>query len=173
MNTRSSSLSFLTLTVATALLFSVGVSAASPRTANLESLGSSEGNSSETASLTAEVHEAKRDSTGALLSVTWSVENTGDSPEALIFLRDREYSYSEHNYAGVTVKNNETDTRFHPIMDGSGNCLCSGPTSNDLAQQVTPGQKVAYWSLYSVPRDIEFIVVELPGFSPIEDIPIS
>lgn len=172
MTKTTSSISIIISTIII-LIFSVGASSASPRTEELDSLGSAEGKSSDTASLVAEIHEAKRDSTGALLSVTWSVENLGDSPKALIFLRDRDYSYSEHNYAGVTVRNDDTDTRFHPVMDGSGNCLCSGPTSNDLAQQIAPGQKVAYWSLYSVPANADSIVVELPGFTPIEDIPIS
>ncbi|GAB2490110.1 hypothetical protein [Nocardiopsis aegyptia] len=153
----------------------MGMSSASaaPRSSDLEVLGSVEGNSAESEGLTAEVNEAERDESGALLSITWSISNNGDSTEPLVWLRDRSYSYSGPNYAGVTSRSNESGTRFHPIMDGNGACLCSGPTSNDLAQQVSPGEKVSYWSLFSVPSDIESVTVEIPNFEPIEDVPIS
>jgi hypothetical protein len=140
---------------------------------DLEILGSASGSSADSEGLTAEVNEANRDASGSLLSVTWSIENSGSSAEPLVWLRDRSYSYSGPNYAGVTARSNETGTRFHPIMDGSGNCLCSGPTSNDLSQQVSPDEKISYWSLFSVPADVETVTIEIPNFDPIEDIPIS
>lgn len=64
-------------------------------------------------------------------------------------------------------------TRYHPIMDENGSCLCSGSISNDLVQNLGSGDEVAYWSLFSVPDDIDSVTVEIPNFDPIEDIPIS
>ncbi len=58
-------------------------------------------------------------------------------------------------------------------MDGKGYCLCSGEESNELIKVLDPGEKIAYWSLFSVPEDLEAITVEIPNFDPIEDIPIS
>lgn len=109
----------------------------------------------------------------SFLSITWGIKNVGDSDAGIIWLRDRSYSYSNPNYAGVTVTNESSGTRFHPIMDGNGECLCSGPTSSNITQQIDPGSQVAYWSLFSVPEDVETVTVEIPEFDPIEDIPIS
>ena len=58
-------------------------------------------------------------------------------------------------------------------MDATGACLCSGNLSFDFKEKIQPGEKVAYWSMYSVPEDVDAITLEIPGFEPIEDIPIS
>lgn len=58
-------------------------------------------------------------------------------------------------------------------MDGEGYCLCSGEESNELIDVLKPEEKIAYWSLFSVPEDIDSVTVEIPNFDPIEDIPIS
>ncbi|QUX31918.1 hypothetical protein KGD83_23045 [Nocardiopsis akebiae] len=91
----------------------------------------------------------------------------------MLWLRDRSYSYTGQNFAGVTMANSDEGTRYHPIMDGNGTCLCSGSISNDLVQNLGSGDEVTYWSLFSVPDDIESVTVEIPNFDPIEDIPIS
>ncbi|MES0833191.1 hypothetical protein [Nocardiopsis tropica] len=163
------------LAVATFFATATGVSSASatPLASDLESLGSAPGNSDQSDGLTATVHQAERDETGAFLSVTWSIENSGSNARGIVWLRDRAYSYSGPNYAGVTAVSGDSGTRFHPIMDGNGECLCSGPTSNNIAQQVEPGSQVAYWSMFSVPSDIDSINIEIPNFEPIEDVPIS
>ncbi|WP_223830546.1 hypothetical protein [Nocardiopsis quinghaiensis] len=144
-----------------------------PYQSDLESLGTAPGNAKESNPLTAEVHQAKRDSSGVLLSVAWSIENTGDDQVSMLWLRDRSYSYSGQNFAGVTAVSPDGVFRYHPIMDGNGTCLCSGSASNDLVQNLASGAKVTYWSMYSVPEDLESITIEIPNFEPIEDIPIS
>lgn len=58
-------------------------------------------------------------------------------------------------------------------MDGDGACLCSGISSIDFKDRIHPDEQVAYWSMYSVPEDVDAITLEIPGFEPIEDIPIS
>ena len=58
-------------------------------------------------------------------------------------------------------------------MDSATECLCSGNTSTEFLAIIDPGEKVAYWSMYSVPEDVDAITLEIPGFEPIEDIPIS
>ena len=77
------------------------------------------------------------------------------------------------SYSGVTITSNDREKRFHPIMDGDNNCLCSGNVSIDFKESIGPGEQVAYWSMYSVPEDVDTITLEIPGFEPIEDIPIS
>lgn len=159
----------------TTLILAVGVSSASPlpRVEDLDTLGSAQGNSNESTNLTAEVHQVERSSEGNLVSVTWSIKNDGNERVVLAWLSDRTYTYSGPNFAGVTTLSEEFTTRYHPIMDSAGSCLCSGKTSNDFSQRVEPGEQVAYWSLFSIPDDVQRLTVEIPNFSPIEEIPIS
>ncbi|WP_444964316.1 hypothetical protein [Nocardiopsis sp. M1B1] len=160
---------------AIALLMSTGVSTAAPtsQTGNLETLGTEEGSNALSSNLVAEVHQAQRDEADVFLSVTWSIENTGESQAPLAWLRDGSYTYSGQNFAGVTAMSPEEGTRYRPIMDEEGYCLCSGEESNELIDVLNPGEKIAYWSLFSVPDDIDSVTVEIPNFDPIEDIPIS
>ncbi|MDE3719894.1 hypothetical protein PWG71_00720 [Nocardiopsis sp. N85] len=153
----------------------MGVSHAGPhpKTENLNSLGSSSGNNQLSTGLNAEVHQAERSSEGNIVSITWSVKNSGSERVVLAWLSDRTYTYSGPNFAGVTALNQEHATRYHPIMDSTGACLCSGKTSNDFSQRVEPGDQVAYWSLFSIPDGVEELTIEIPNFEPIEDIPVS
>ena len=170
--TRSLGLLFLAISIP--LTTSAGASATSAHPANdLEVLGTSPGNAEESSELVAEVHQAEKDDSGAFLSLTWGIKNNGDGQASMLWLRDRSYSYTGQNFAGVTLVNPDEGTRYHPIMDGNGTCLCSGSISNDLVQNLGSGDKVAYWSLFSVPDDIDSVTVEIPNFDPIEDIPIS
>ncbi len=107
------------------------------------------------------------------MSITWSIENKGNSQEGLAWLKDGSYIYKGQNFAGVTIMDSKEGIRYHPIMDGDGSCLCSGESSNEFIGTLNPGEKIAYWSLFSVPDDIDTVTVEIPNFEPIEDIPIS
>jgi hypothetical protein len=156
-----------------ALLMSIGISSAAPRTENLDSLGTAPGNEASTTSLIAEVNLIERNEAGNIVSVTWSIENQGSERVVLTWLRGRSYIYSGGNYAGVTVTDGEGTSRFHPVMDSLGECLCSGKNSNSFKERLEPGDKVAYWSIFSLPEDIEEVTIEIPRFEPIEDIPIS
>lgn len=167
-------LGFLIVAISIPLTTSAGASTVPTHPTNdLEVLGTSTGNAEESRNLTAEVHQAERDDSASFLSLTWGIENTGDSQASMLWLRDRSYSYTGQNFAGVTMVNPDEGERYHPIMDGNGTCLCSGSISNDLVQNLGSGDKVTYWSLFSVPDDIDSVTVEIPNFDPIEDIPIS
>ncbi|WP_231972553.1 hypothetical protein [Nocardiopsis alborubida] len=168
-------LGLITTISITALVFSVGTStSAAPTQNDFEALGTAPGNETSSSSLTAEVNVAEENESGNLLAVTWSIENSGSEPVVLTWLTDLSYTYSGGAYfSGVTAFSPENGTRYHPIMDGEGECLCAGNVSNDFEQRVDSEEKMTYWSMYSVPSDLETISVEIPGFDPIEDIPIS
>ncbi|WP_433698111.1 hypothetical protein [Nocardiopsis sp. CA-288880] len=163
------------LTSAAAILILTGTSSAAPAplTENLDSLGRSNGNSEESTGLIAEVHQIEQNEDGNIISVTWSIENTSTERVVLTWVKDRSYVYSGQNFAGVTALSSDSEVRYHPIMDGEGECLCSGKTSNDFSQRVEAGDQIAYWSMFSVPGDVESVTIEIPGFEPIEDVPIS
>ena len=82
------------------------------------------------------------------------------------------YNRSLH-YAGVTAFSPNEGTRFHPVMDSNAECLCSGDISLEFKAEIDPGEKIAYWSMFPIPDNIDTIDLEIPGFEPIEDIPIS
>lgn len=137
-------------------------------------LGSAEGNESQSQGLTVEANQTKRNERGNLISIDWSVTNETDSDVPLTWLHEQQtYTYNGNFYSGVTIVDPESDTRYHPIMDQAGKCVCAGNTSNRFYNQVTAGGHSAYWSLFSTPSDVETLTLEVPGFEPIEDIPID
>ncbi|WP_152436843.1 hypothetical protein [Nocardiopsis xinjiangensis] len=137
-------------------------------------LGSSEGDESETQGLIAEANRVERNERGNLVSIDWSIANETDSDVVLNWLHEQgTYTYSGNYYSGVTVVTPEAGTRYHPLMDQAGECVCAGKTSDRFYNQVAAGGKSAYWSLFSTPSDVETLTLEVPGFEPIEDIPIG
>jgi hypothetical protein len=159
----------LPLTTASSVLAAPG-----PQTGDLESLGTSQSNDTISSGVSAEAHKAERNESGNILSVTWSVENTGVTQVAFSWPAGTTYMYNNHSsYSGVTVTSSDESNRYHPLMDSEGDCLCSGNTSLDSKNTLEPGDKVAYWSMFSVPSDVDSINLEIPGFDVIEDIPIS
>ena len=163
------------MAVLVAATMSAGISSAAPasKPRDLDSLGSATGNETQSSNLVAEANIAERNEAGNILSITWSIENTGSDRVTLTWLAGRSYLYSGANYAGVTAMAADGSSRFHPIMDESGSCLCSVDSSSAFKEWVSPGEKVSYWSMFSVPSDVESITLEIPGFEPIENIPIS
>ncbi|MDT0327591.1 hypothetical protein [Nocardiopsis lambiniae] len=121
----------------------------------------------------AEANQADRNKEGNLLSLTWSIKNEGSERVVLTWLAGKSYLYSGGNYAGVTIVDPEGNSRYHPIMDNLGSCLCSGSSSSNFKKRIEPGEQVAYWSMFSVPKNVESVTLEIPGFEPIEDIPVS
>lgn len=142
-------------------------------TESLESLGHATGNAQHSIDLIAEVNQAERDESNAFLSVIWSIENDGQDRSVLTWLSNSTYIYGGSHFSGITITSPETGHKYYPIMDSEGFCLCSGNTSNNIKNGLNPGDKISYWSTYSVPSDAKTLTVEIPGFDPIEDIPIS
>ncbi|MFW6639176.1 hypothetical protein ACOALZ_03945 [Nocardiopsis algeriensis] len=163
----------LSLLISAFSLSTSASAATAPSFNKLESLGSSPGETENSTGLTASVHEAKRDKSGSFLSITWGIENNSGERVVLTWLSTTTYTYTGSSFSGVTVRSTETGIKHHPIMDSEGNCLCSGNTSSNLQTGIDHGDQISYWSTYSVPEDVDTVTVEIPGFEPIEDIPIS
>lgn len=167
-------LGLATLSIALSMTTASGVLALNAPTArSLDSLGTASSAEEVSAGLTAEAHVVERNETGNLLSITWSLENSRDEAVNISWLSGTSYMYDGPYYSGVTAEAPDASQRFHPVMDGAGNCVCSGIVSADFKERLNPDDKVAYWSMFSVPDDVEEITLEIPGFEPIEDIPIS
>lgn len=155
-------------------LTSSGVLAASaPMTENLDSLGTAASNEGFSSGLSAEVHAAERDESQSFLSVTWSIRNEGSEDVYFDWPTGDSYLYLNIPYSGVTATSSDLSTRFHPVMDSTDACLCSGVSSLDFKERIGPGEQVAYWSMFSVPTDVNEIHLEIPGFDPVENVPIT
>lgn len=162
----------LTAFTCTALLTLASGSASADEEEHI--LGSSEGDESDSEGLTAEANQIERNDKGNLVSIDWSISNGTDSDVVLTWLHEQQtYTYDGDYYSGVTIVDPETDTRYHPLMDQAGECICAGNTSSRFYERVAAGGQSAYWSLFSTPSDVETLTLEVPGFEPIEDIPID
>ena len=175
MNSTLRSIGSVVLVTAVSFSTASGVLASPyPMTGDLASEGTAESNEDISSNLVAEAPTAEKNESGNLLSVTWSIKNEGDGDVFFTWPTGTSYMYKDAlTYSGVTVTSSSGDRRFHPVMDGDNNCLCSGNVSIDFKEHIGAGEKVAYWSMYSVPEDVDAITLEIPGFEPIEDIPIS
>ena len=139
-----------------------------------EILETGEGIEPESEGLTAEAHKVEQNERGNLISIDWAIANNTDSDVVLTWLHEQQtYTYNGDYYSGVTVFDPETETRYHPLMDQAGDCVCAGNTSGRFFNQVVAGGYSPYWSLFSTPSDVETLTLEVPGFEPIEDIPID
>ena len=154
------------------LLISSSASAA-PRSTELEILASANGNEVRSSDLVAEVNYAEKSEEGNLVAVTWSIKNEGSGHVVLSWFNEHTYTYNGPTFAGVTALDPESGTRFQPIMDGENYCLCSGEYSAQLQETALPENTVTYWSLYSIPEEINKFSLEIPEFELLEDIPIS
>ncbi|GAB3735654.1 hypothetical protein [Nocardiopsis nanhaiensis] len=164
----------MSIAVAATLLPAATASASiPPQTENLNALGTASSTESHSAGMMAEANSAELNTDGDLLSVTWSIENGGDEEKSLGWLYGTSYIYTDRYFYGVTITDEDESRRFHPVMDSADDCLCSGNHGVGFKRMINPGEKVAYWSMYSVPENVDSINVEIPGFEPIEDIPIS
>lgn len=172
-NLRKVGITALVLTLPLLTASSVLASPA-PQTETLDSLGVADSSESISAGLSAEAHTVERNDSGNLLSVTWSIENSGDAPATFSWPSGTSYMYDDpSSFSGVTITSTDEGRRYHPLMDSEGDCLCSGNVSLDFKATIEPGEKVAYWSMYSVPLDVNEIDLEIPGFDAIENIPVS
>ncbi|WP_155988897.1 hypothetical protein [Nocardiopsis sp. CNT312] len=164
------------LLLASTLFFSTssstGASMHTPTKPGLTSLGEAHGNSEISSGMSAHIHSAERNGSGKLLSLTWSIENESGRADLITWIRSRHYTYTGPYYSGIALVD-DNYRRFHPLRDSDGSCVCSGATSSNFKSYVRLNEQATYWSLYSIPEDIETVTVEITGFEPIEDIPIS
>ncbi|MBE3000727.1 hypothetical protein IDM40_18790 [Nocardiopsis sp. HNM0947] len=137
-----------------------------------ESLGSVEAADPDAEGLVASVEEVSRESSGQYVTVLWSITNETAESGTLQF-RSEDKDFERNDFAGVTVRDDASNTRFHPGMNGDSQCLCSSDRPGAIENEVEPGQTLTYWSLYSVPGEVEELSVEIPFFHDIPDVPIS
>ncbi|MUL42532.1 hypothetical protein FZ103_15355 [Streptomonospora sp. PA3] len=84
------------------------------------------------------------------------------------------YIYREDVFSGITLVDSNHGFRHHPIMDEEEYCSCSGYAPRaPYAPFVRPGDSIDYWAMYSIRQEVKSVDIEIPGFDPIEDVPVG
>ncbi|GAA4934345.1 hypothetical protein GCM10023224_13600 [Streptomonospora halophila] len=84
------------------------------------------------------------------------------------------YIYREPVFSGVTLLDENQNVRHNPVMDEQDYCSCSGYSPRSpYAPFVRPGESVDYWAMYYIPENTKSVDVKIPGFDPIEDVPVG
>ncbi|QBI53164.1 hypothetical protein EKD16_06835 [Streptomonospora litoralis] len=74
-------------------------------------------------------------------------------------------------FSGITLATQ--NIQYLPLMDKQNYCTCSGYAPRiPYSAFVRPGESLDYWAMYHIP-DVETVDVEIPGFDPIKNVPVS
>lgn len=73
--------------------------------------------------------------------------------------------------AGASLVDGEAQKAYLTIVDSEGVCLCSGDLD---AIAVAPGESIELYADFGgVPDDVERLDVQVPGFAPVTEVPLS
>lgn len=129
-----------------------------------------------------EINDLRADSRG-LAALRFTVTNEGSEPFDVQELTDEErdpavgfeFFSCRKAPSGVTVVDPEAEQRYHPVFRFDGNtrhCLntrFSFPQVNPVEQ----GRQLTLYTAYVLPSDVQSVTVEVPGFEPVEDVPVT
>lgn len=150
--------------------------APAPNSSETSSLGSSKASNSSWSGAVIEIRELKRSGSGNYAQLVWTLNNRSSSPINLGDLRNRTYNYpGASSGSGLVLFDESNKLRFHPYIDSDEDCICAGAdNSPGMFNLITePGTQNTYWASYQLPPDVETVTVEIPGFLPVKDVPVS
>ncbi|QVQ53771.1 hypothetical protein J4H86_08685 [Spiractinospora alimapuensis] len=148
-----------------------------PTQPNLDENTLAEGasDSSTTQGGTAKVNALDRTDNG-VTALAWTLVNEGnDTISIQANVVGNTYLYRGWAFSGVTLLDQEDQVRYHPLMDDDGGCLCSAGEGvpPEFVTIVGANRHATYSSMFQLPEDVDAVTVEIPGFEPIEDVPVS
>ncbi|MBX9389674.1 hypothetical protein ACFPZ0_15235 [Streptomonospora nanhaiensis] len=151
-------------------------SESTPGTSASPALGSTEssGELENVSDAMAEVLDLKHSTSSGLTVLTVRITNTGTENIHANNFANPIYDYRHTHLSGVTLLDESSQIRHHPLIDAETNCLCSGYVSlSPYDPLIEPNQSVDYWTTYRTPSDTASFTVEIPGFDPIENVPVG
>lgn len=124
--------------------------------------------------VTIDVNAVERDANG-MLTVVYTVTNHGSDD---FDLQNNDVARNLYTYggtAGVTIIDRTAKQRYYPDTDNAvpNNCLCLHGTDNDDSGSVPAGGSQTAWDVYSpdpMPGSVE---IDIPGYAPLKNIPVS
>jgi hypothetical protein len=109
------------------------------------------------------IRSLKRDAGG---TVTLRFELVNDGPDSLKTYGVLGDLFTMSYLSLVDAANKK---RYLVVVDSAKTCLCS-----ELKDDVTPGTKFNLWATFPAPPDtVQSITVVVPGFEPIDSVPIA
>ncbi|MDT0304114.1 hypothetical protein [Streptomonospora wellingtoniae] len=151
-------------------------SAPTPSADSPPALGSSQTNDEidDLPDATAEIVGLDGSKTSGFASLTVRITNNGTTEDIhYAQFENPTYIYREAVFSGISLIDGN-DTRHHPVMDEHDYCLCSGYAPRlPFAAFVRPDESVDYWAMYYLPENTKSVDVKIPGFDPIEDVPVG
>jgi hypothetical protein len=124
---------------------------------------------------TAKVNQLDLSTTAiTVLDLTMHNEGTDGLPFAVEAI-GQTYLYVGGPQSGITLLDTVDQTRYHPLMDEETRCLCSAGIASpmELVTLVPPDSYTTYHSTFLLPEDVDEVTVEVPGFDPIEEVPVT
>jgi hypothetical protein len=117
-----------------------------------------------------EVQELKVTSGGTVTLKFALVNNSSKSMGFGYTFGDPGHEIKDHgSVGGVNLLDAAGKKKYFVARDSENNCLCSRGLSN-----LEPGTRLSYWAKFPAPPDdVKKITVEIPHFTPMEDVPIS
>ncbi|GAA2003114.1 hypothetical protein GCM10009799_32800 [Nocardiopsis rhodophaea] len=120
-----------------------------------------------------EVHTPQRSKGSDYVSISWTVKAQGG-----VFksgqIQSKTYKYFQAGVTGVTATDEKSKIRYYPLQDTRKVCLCSGiHKPRGYILNVESGNLSTFWNSYMISQDVKTVTLDVPGFKPAEDIPIS
>ncbi|GLU47758.1 hypothetical protein [Nocardiopsis ansamitocini] len=139
-------------------------------------LGTSEASKSTWDGAIVEIRELKRSKTGEYAQLVWTLKNNSNANISLVELENTTYIYpGSSTGSGLVLIDEKQGVRFNPYIDSDQDCMCAGadhlPTMFHLITY--PEFQNTYWASYRLSAETEKVTVEIPGFLPIKDVPVS
>ncbi|MDD6793176.1 MAG: hypothetical protein PUE00_13570 [Thermobifida fusca] len=147
-----------------------------PSSEDLPSIGSTTATHSAWEGARIEINELKRSATGQYTSLVWTLYNNSKTEIWLHEFKNSVYSYpSGASGNGLVLIDEERGIRFNTYIDSEKGCLCAGADHNvvSFVLRTDPGGKSTYWASYQIPEETKKVTIEIPGFHPVKDVPIS
>ncbi|GAA3754684.1 hypothetical protein HDA32_004293 [Spinactinospora alkalitolerans] len=125
----------------------------------------------------AEVNQIQRSESSNYTSLTWSVRNNSQQDINFTDFSESGYVYEVLSTSGVTLLDEKNGIRYYPYIDSEEHCVCSGPGYSSGSGQfhaiVQPEGYATYWDAYKLSEDTTEVTVEIPGFLPIQNVPVE
>lgn len=124
---------------------------------------------------TIDVHWAERSEEGGFTSVAWSVNLDKESGRFdAIYLINDIYQYEGTAVSEVTLLDEESEIRYHPLQDSEQRCLCTGSFRGpEVTYRLDGGSSGLFWTTYLLEEETSTVSLEVNGFETVSDIPVE
>lgn len=132
--------------------------------AGTDGIASTDGEQSGTRAV---ITELKRG--GSTLTLKFTIYNDSAAPLTTYGKFTTDGYRGARNFSGVTLLDSLGKKKYFAVKDSEGNCECS-----ENIDDIPPKSQIALWVKFPLPPDgVQKVVVQIPHFIPIEDVPIK